>query len=123
MQKDKEKQGSKDVNNKKSSDQINTDSTELYTVNDSNVKMTSTTATFFGVVSDVRLRANGRKAQAEQFKLNSELSSALNMECDQMRWMWLELRRLTRHSLHFRDLTIEQRQAYETGNHSALEVE
>ena len=83
----------------------------------------STTATFFGVVSDVRLRANGRKAQAEQFKLNSELSSALNMECDQMRWMWLELRRLTRHSLHFRDLTIEQRQAYETGNHSALEVE
>ena len=85
--------------------------------------MTSTTATFFGVVSDVRLRANGRKAQAEQFKLNSELSSALNMECDQMRWMWLELRRLTRYSLHFRDLTIEQRQAYETGNHSALEVE
>ena len=80
---------------------------ELHIVNDSNVRMTSTAVTLFGVVSAVRLRTNGRKAQAEQFQLSSELSSALNMECDKMRWMWLELRRLTRHCLHFRDLTIE----------------
>lgn len=91
----------------KCSAQINKDSMELYIVNDSNVRKTSTTVTLFGVVSAVRLRTNGRKAQAEQFQLNSELSSALNMECDKMRWMWLELRRLTRHSLHFRYLTIE----------------
>lgn len=82
-------------------------SMELYIVNDSNVRMTSTRVTLFGAVSDVRLRTNGRKAQGDQFQLNSELSSALNMECDKMRWMWLELRRLTRHSPHFRDLTIE----------------
>lgn len=85
----------------------NKDSMELYIVNDSNIRMTSTRVTLFEVVSDVRLRTNGRKAQGDQLQLNSELSSALNMECDKMRWMWLELRRLIRHSLHFRDLTIE----------------